>query len=115
VSIGSLAGVTVFMQGVASLHSRFSLLRLIRDAEHFIETGRPIRDAAQAARGNLPVLVGRLREVEDWRTAMHARMLIDPRVRQFEALLREKDLAHDRIAIPLQGLERALANLRTYL
>jgi hypothetical protein len=88
---------------------------LIRDAEHFIETGRPIRDAAQAARGNLPVLVGRLREVEDWRTAMHARMLIDPRVRQFEALLREKDLAHDRIAIPLQGLERALANLRTYL
>jgi hypothetical protein len=62
VSIGSLAGVTVFMQGVASLHSRFSLLRLIRDAEHFIETGRPIRGSSgprESSRACWPVARGR--------------------------------------------------------
>jgi hypothetical protein len=115
VSIFSLAGVTIFMQGVVAVYSRLYLLALIRDGERLLESGRTIRDAVHAARGNLPILTGRLRDLEDWRTAMHARMLTDPRVRQFEALLRNKDPQRDRITVPLIGLEQALAHLRSRL
>jgi hypothetical protein len=67
--------------------------------------------AAQDSR----VLPGRLHKLEDWRTAMHRRILSDPRVLPFREGLTDAHPARDRIGVPLQTLAALHQHLLTYL
>jgi hypothetical protein len=110
----SLAAVAFFAWVTLWLYWRILLINLIRDAERFIASGMIIRQAMREE-DDPTILPGRLRALEDWRTAMHKRMLIDPRVRQFRKELTDADPNRDRITVPIVGLQRALAHLLTYL
>src|SRR5262245_35533215 len=100
VGVWSLAAVAFFTWVTLWLYWRIMLLRLIRDAERFIASGMAIRDAARTET-DPTIRPGRLRAVEDWRSAMHSRMLTDPRVRQFRGELTDADPTRDRITVPL--------------
>ena len=112
--VWSLAAVAFFVWVGLWLYWRVVLIKLIRDAEHFIASGMTTRDAWRTET-DPTILPGRLRDIEDWRTAMHKRMLIDPRVRQFREELTDAHPGRDRITVPIEGLQRALAHLLTYL
>jgi hypothetical protein len=114
VGVWCLAGVAFFTWVALWLYWRVMLLRLIRDAERFVASGTVIRHAARTET-DPTILPGRLRDLEEWRTAMHSRMLTDPRVRQFREELMDADPTRDRITVPLVGLRRALTHLLTYL
>lgn len=113
-AVWALAAVAFFTWVTLWLYWRLVLLRLISDAEHFLATGPPIRDAAHAET-NLANLGSHQRAIDDWRRDMHARLLFDPRLRPFRADLTDSDPAHDLISVPMRALERAHRHLLTYL
>ncbi len=113
-AVWALAAVAFFTWVALWLYWRLVLLRLLRDAEHFLATGWPIHAALHAER-DPAVLPGRIRAVDEWRQAMHAALLFDPRLRAFRDGLTDSDPARDQIAVPLQTLEEAHRHLLTYL
>ena len=113
-AVWALAAVAFFAWVTLWLYWRCVLLRLLRDAEHYLEIGWPIHAALHAER-DPTVLPGRIRAVDEWRRDMHAALLFDPRLRAFRDGLTDSDPARDQIAVPLQTLERAHRHLLTYL
>src|SRR5512132_4462487 len=113
-AVWTFAAVAFVTWVALGLYWRVQLLLLLRAAEHFLATGTVIH-AALHAETDLRVLPGHLRALEDWRTAMHTRMLRDPRVRPFREALQDADPARDRIWVPLQALAAVHTHLLTYL
>jgi hypothetical protein len=97
--VWALAAVAFLTWVTLWLYWRCVLLRLIREVEHFLELGVPIRDALHAER-NPAISAGRVRQVDEWRRDMHTAILLDPRVWPFRAGLTDSDPTHDLIRKP---------------
>jgi hypothetical protein len=112
--VWALAAVAFFTWVTLWLYWRCVLLRLIRDVEHFLGTGAPLRDALHAER-NPAILAGHVRRVDEWRRDMHARVLSDPRVRPFREGLTDSDPERDLISLPLTALEQVHRHLVSHI
>lgn len=113
-AVWAFAGVAFATWLALWLYWRVQLLRLLGAVEHFLATGRDIHRVLHAER-DPRTLPGHLRDLEDWRTAMHRRVLRDPRVLPFREGLTDTDPARDRIWVPLETLVAVRAHLLTYL